>query len=110
MLSRSLSYAKVVKIVYAYLKERSNIPLCMFAPLVNYIQLNDFYSYYECKYNRHTSHKVSTCYTLLSDCYKKGVRLLSIGHLSLFFLFYCSCFSRHSRGVMPSRVENILYN
>ena len=27
MLSRSLSYAKVVKIVYAYLKERSNIPL-----------------------------------------------------------------------------------
>lgn len=27
MLSRSLSFAKVVKIVYAYLKERSNIPL-----------------------------------------------------------------------------------
>lgn len=81
----------------------------MFAPLVNYIQLNDFYSYYECKYNRHTSHKVSTCYTLLSDCYKKGVRLLSIGHLSLaFFILLLLLFAPLAGSHAQSRRKHLV--
>ena len=33
-----------------------------------------------------------------------------IRYKAVFSLFYFPCFSRHSRGVMPNRVENILYN